>query len=99
MALSSRNAKLSFEERQAAPVLYRALCLAQELALRGQRDADTVREAMRECIADEALVSIDYVSLADAETLEELTAIDRPALASLAVRIGETRLIDNLQLT
>lgn len=98
LALSSRNAKMSFEERQAAPVLYRALCLAQELALRGQRDADTVREAMQECIAAEPLASIDYVSVADAETLEELTGIDRPALASLAVRIGETRLIDNVQL-
>ena len=99
LALSSRNAKLSFEERQAAPVLYRALCLAQELALRGQRDANTVREAMQECIAAEPLASIDYVSVADVETLEELTGIDRPALASLAVRIGEIRLIDNLQLT
>ena len=99
LALSSRNAKMRFEERQAAPVLYRALCLAQELALRGQRDADTVREAMQECIAAEPLASIDYVSVADAETLEELTGIDRPALASLAVRIGETRLIDNVLLT
>ena len=98
LALSSRNAKLSYAERQAAPVLYRALCLAQELALRGQRDADTVRVAMRECIAGEALASIDYVSLADAKTLEELTTIDRPTLASLAVRIGETRLIDNVLL-
>jgi pantoate--beta-alanine ligase len=58
-----------------------------------------VREAMRECIAGEALASIDYVSLADAETLEELAAIDRTALSSLAVRIGETRLIDNVLLT
>ncbi len=99
LALSSRNAKMSFEERQAAPVLYRALCLAQELALRGQRDADTVREAMQECITAEPLASIDYVSVADAETLEELTGIDRPALASLAVRIGESRLIDNVLLT
>ncbi len=99
LALSSRNAKMRFEERQAAPVLYRALCLAQELALRGQRDADTVREAMQECIAAEPLASIDYVSVADVETLEELTGIDRPALASLAVRIGETRLIDNVLLT
>ena len=99
LALSSRNEHLSYEERQAATVLYRALCLAQELVLRGQRDADTVREAMRECIAGEALASIDYVSLADAETLEELAAIDRTALSSLAVRIGETRLIDNVLLT
>jgi pantoate--beta-alanine ligase len=96
LALSSRNAKLSYVERQAAPVLYRALKLSQELALRGQRNADTVREAMRECITAEALASIDYVSLADAKTLEELATVDRPTLVSLAVRIGETRLIDNV---
>lgn len=99
LALSSRNTHLSYAERQAAPVLYRALCLAQELALRGQRDADMVRTAMRECIAGESQASIDYVSVADAGTLEELTGIDRPALASLAVNIGETRLIDNVLLT
>lgn len=98
LALSSRNAKLNFEERQAAPVLYRALCLAQELVLRGQKDADTVREAMRECIAGESLANIDYVSVADAGTLEELATIDKPALASLAVTIGTTRLIDNVLL-
>ena len=98
LALSSRNTHLSYAERQAAPVLYRALCLARELSLRGQRDADTVREAMRECLVGEALASIDYVSVADAETLEELTGIDRPALASLAVTIGETRLIDSVLL-
>jgi pantoate--beta-alanine ligase len=96
LALSSRNAKLSYVERQAAPVLYRALQLAQELALRGQRNADTVREAMRDCINAEALASIDYVSLADTKSLEELAIVDRPTLVSLAVRIGETRLIDNV---
>ena len=98
LALSSRSANLSSEERQAAPVLYRALCLALELAQRGQRDAGMVREAMQECITAEALASIDYISLADPETLEELAAIDRPTLASLAVRIGGTRLIDNVLL-
>lgn len=98
LALSSRNAKLNFAERQAAPVLYRALCLAQELALRGQRNADTVRESMREFIAGEELANIDYISVADGETLEELTTIDKPALASLAVNIGTTRLIDNMLL-
>jgi len=96
LALSSRNAKLSYVERQSAPVLYRALQLAQELALRGQRNADTVREAMRDCINAEALASIDYVSLADTKSLEELAIVDRPTLVSLAVRIGETRLIDNV---
>ena len=98
LALSSRNAKLNFAERQAAPVLYRALRLAQELALRGQRDGDIVREAIQECIWGEELADIDYVSIADPKTLQELTTIDRPALASLAVRFGDTRLIDNVLL-
>jgi len=98
LALSSRNAKLNFAERQAAPVLYRALRLAEELALRGQRDGDIVREAIQECIWGEELADIDYVSIADPKTLQELTTIDRPALASLAVRFGDTRLIDNVLL-
>ncbi|MEE2656606.1 MAG: pantoate--beta-alanine ligase [Chloroflexota bacterium] len=98
LALSSRNMNLSHAERQAAPVLYRALCLAKEFAMRGQGNTAHVREAMRECIAKEALATVDYVSIADAETLEELTAIDRPAVASLAVTIGTTRLIDNVLL-
>ena len=66
--------------------------------MRGQGNTAHVREAMRECIAKEALATVDYVSIADAETLEELTAIDRPAVASLAVTIGTTRLIDNVLL-
>ena len=83
LALSSRNMNLSHAERQAAPVLYRALCLAKEVAMRGQGNTAHVREAMRECIAKEALATIDYVSIADAETLEELTTIDRPALRGI----------------
>ena len=98
LALSSRNINLSHVERQTAPVLYRALCLAKELTTRGQVNAFHVRKAMRECIAKETLANINYVSIADAETLEELSAIDRPAVASLAVTIGTTRLIDNVLL-
>ncbi len=98
LALSSRNINLSHAERQAAPVLYRALCLAKEFVMCGQGNTVHVREAMRECIAKEALAVIDYVSIADAETLDELTFIDKPAIASLAVTIGTTRLIDNVLL-
>ena len=98
LALSSRNINLSHAERQAAPVLYRALCLAKEFVMCGQGNTVHVREAMRECIATEALAVIDYVSIADAETLDELTFIDKPAIASLAVTIGTTRLIDNVLL-
>ncbi|GAJ16512.1 unnamed protein product, partial [marine sediment metagenome] len=62
----------------------------------GERDAGKIRRQMTSLIQKEPLARIDYVSIADAETLEELSLIDRPALASLAVRIGKTRLIDNV---
>ncbi len=99
LAMSSRNIYLSPEERRAAAVLWRALCRAQELFRQGQRDAEALRRAMAQVIDQEPLARADYISVADAETLEELATIDRPALASLAVRIGGTRLIDNITLT
>ena len=93
LALSSRNKYLSPSEREAATVLYRSLKLAEDL---GTRDANEIRRRMRDLIDDEPLASVDYVSVADAETLEELDVVARPALVSVAVRIGETRLIDNI---
>ncbi len=98
LAMSSRNVRLSPEERRAATVLFRALTLARELRDNGQTDAGEVRRRMTQLIEEEPLAQIDYVSIADAATLEELSAIDRPALASLAVWIGGTRLIDNMPL-
>ena len=95
LALSSRNSYLSPEERRAATVLHRALALAQDL---GSSDAQRVRGQMRELIEREPLAEIDYVSVADAETLDELDEVSGPALVSLAVRIGGTRLIDNVTL-
>ena len=93
LALSSRNVYLGPEERSAATVLYRALSLGRDL---GISDAEETRRQMRALIESEPLARIDYVSIADAATLEELDQISGPALASLAVRIGETRLIDNI---
>ena len=98
LAMSSRNGNLSRGERIAARALYRALCTAQELTKDGVQDAGAIRDAMRTCIAEEPLAEIDYVSIADPDTLAELDALDGPALASLAVRLGETRLIDNATL-
>ena len=98
LALSSRNIYLGAEERKAALALYRSLCLARELWERGNRDAGDVREQMRAFIEGEPLARIDYVSIADATTLEEVERIDGPALISLAVYIGRTRLIDNITL-
>ena len=95
LALSSRNVHLSPEERAAAPVLRRALVAARDAWRAGERDAERLRDAMFETLTQEPLVDVEYVSVADAMTLEELTAVDGPALASLAVRFGTTRLIDN----
>jgi pantoate--beta-alanine ligase len=98
LAMSSRNIYLNPEERQAATILFRALTLARQLRLGGEKDAGSIRRQMASLIQKEPLAKIDYVSIADADTLEELDLIDHPALASLAVRIGKTRLIDNVSL-
>jgi pantoate--beta-alanine ligase len=99
LAMSSRNVYLSPEQRAAAPVLYRGLCAARAAWSGGKRDADTLRAAARAPIAREPLAGIDYVSLVDDETLHELTGtVAGPALLSLAVRFGATRLIDNVEL-
>jgi pantoate--beta-alanine ligase len=98
LAMSSRNIHLSPEERQAATILFKALAFAQRLARGGERDAEKIRGKMASLIQTEPLADLDYVSIADAETLEELNLLDRPAVASLAVRIGKTRLIDNIPL-
>jgi len=98
LAMSSRNVYLGPEERQAATILFKALTLAQQLGQGGEKDAEKIRRQMTAVIQKEPLAQIDYVSIADAETLEELSSIDRPAVASLAVRIGKTRLIDNMPL-
>jgi pantoate--beta-alanine ligase len=95
LALSSRNVHLSPAERAAAPVLHRALVAARERWLAGERSADALRAVMRAEIDAEPLADPDYVSVADAATLAELDRVDGPALLSLAVRFGSTRLIDN----
>ncbi|MBS0334518.1 MAG: pantoate--beta-alanine ligase [Proteobacteria bacterium] len=95
LAMSSRNSYLTPEQRAQAPALYRALSAAKAAHAAGERDAEALRAAMRRELADFA---VDYVSLSDAETLRELDRVEGPALASLAARIGTTRLIDNLLL-
>jgi len=95
LAMSSRNVHLSPQERAAAPVLHRALLEAREAWADGERSADALRATMRRVLADEPLAEIEYVSVADGRTLQELERVDGPALASLAVRLGPTRLIDN----
>lgn len=98
LPMSSRNTYLNPEERQAATILFKALTLAQERWKQGKKKAQDLRREMITFIEKEPLTKIDYVSIADPETLEELTIINRPALVSLAVKIGKTRLIDNILL-
>jgi pantoate--beta-alanine ligase len=98
LAMSSRNVYLNPQERQAATILFKALMLAQDLREKGERNAERIRQEMTSLISQEPLAKIEYVSIADTQTLEELSEIDRPALASLSVRFGKTRLIDNMLL-
>lgn len=99
LALSSRNAYLSDEEKRAATVLHRGLSQAASAYENGERNAARLLEVARSTVSAEPLTRVDYVSLNDAETLEPLDRIeDRPALLSLAVYLGKTRLIDNMVL-
>jgi pantoate--beta-alanine ligase len=95
LAMSSRNAYLSPEERRAATVLHRALTAAAEAYAEGERGADALRLKMYETLLSEPMAKTQYVSVADPETLEEQWGPVERALLSLAVFVGKTRLIDN----
>ena len=96
LAMSSRNKYLNPNEREAAVVLNQALNLAQRLWAQGEQDTKRLRQEMIGLIRKQPLANIDYVSIANAETLDELDTVETPALVSLAVKIGRTRLIDNI---
>jgi len=95
LALSSRNVRLTPQQRAAAPVLRRALSAARARYDAGERDAEILRAAMRMTLAAEPLAAPEYVSCADSATLRELERVDGPTLLSMAVRFGAVRLIDN----
>ncbi len=94
LALSSRNQYLSVEERQRALAISKSLRLAARLVGEGIRDASTVIARMRDVLGESNL-EIDYVALADPDTLEPRAVVDRPTVALVAARVGRTRLIDN----
>ncbi|MDW8047058.1 MAG: pantoate--beta-alanine ligase [Chloroflexota bacterium] len=99
LAMSSRNVYLAPDERAIAPLLYRGLCAARDAFIAGERDAERLRAIVREVVGQEPRIALEYVSVADDETLEEIDGrVERPALLSLAARIGSTRLIDNVEL-
>lgn len=98
LALSSRNAYLSPEERKAATVLWRALSHASQAVGAGERRVSVLRTLMENIVNSEPLATIDYIELVDDVTLQPVDSVEAPVLAALAVRIGRTRLIDNLTL-
>ncbi len=99
LAMSSRNQYLNPPERAAALVLFRALTKARELFANGEREAETITRAMQAIIAAEPLAALDYIAVNEAETLAPIETIAEQAVViSLAVRIGKTRLIDNVML-
>jgi len=95
LAMSSRNTYLNPEERKAATVLFRALSAAKTAYEQGERRAEVLRQIMRQVIEAEPLARLQYVSCADYDSLEELETVSGKTLLSMAVFIGNTRLIDN----
>jgi len=96
LAISSRNAYLSPEERKAASVLSRGLFAARERFTAGERDAAALVAAARDVIATEPLVRLEYLELRDAETLVELERAEGRAVLAVAAYVGSARLIDNV---
>lgn len=95
LAKSSRNTYLSEEERQQAAVLYQSLRYAEKAIAAGERDVKTMREEMIRMISQQPLAKIDYVEFVDWELLRPLEKLEKPALVAVAVKFGNTRLIDN----
>ena len=98
VALSSRNAYLSPEERRAAPVLFDALSTAAALVRRGERRANVLKAEMARRIGAEPWARLDYVAIVDDASWDDVETISAPARALVAARIGPARLIDNLLL-
>jgi pantoate--beta-alanine ligase len=96
LAMSSRNAYLSPEDRRLAQRIHRALAEAQQQIEAGERDAGKICATMRRTLDAPGRLWIDYASVVDAETMQPVQQIERPVLVAVAARIGETRLIDNV---
>jgi len=97
LAMSSRNKFLSPDERARAVALSRALFAARDACQAGQRDAATLLAAAEATVAP-AVTRLQYLELCDAETLQSISKVDRPAVMAVAAFLGQTRLIDNVRL-
>ncbi|MCI9596304.1 MAG: pantoate--beta-alanine ligase [Firmicutes bacterium] len=95
LAKSSRNTYLSEAERQQATVIHRSLQYAEKAIAAGERDVKTIREEMIRMISQQPLADIDYVEFVDWRLLQPIEKLEKPALVAVAVRFGDTRLIDN----
>jgi pantoate--beta-alanine ligase len=96
LAMSSRNARLTGEQRSQAVCLYHALAKARELFGNGETDPERYLVTMRERIHQAPDATIDYVNLVDPDSLRDLNEVSGKALAAMAVRFGQVRLIDNM---
>ncbi|MGQ9663562.1 MAG: pantoate--beta-alanine ligase [Kiritimatiellia bacterium] len=97
LALSSRNRRLSAEERQRAATIYQALAAARELANAGERNARVLEQEVRSRL-EKAGLKVEYVEVVDEASLESVETVNRPVILAVAVKVGTTRLIDNIQL-
>ena len=98
LAMSSRNKFLSQDDRQSALVLYDCLTKARERVSRGETDAGKIITACETAINSKNDTAVDYIRICDPETLNDLETIDKPAVMAMAVKVGGTRLIDNILL-
>lgn len=98
LAMSSRNVRLSPEQRRAAPIIYKGLSDARVAFDNGERTPDSLVSVITDIYNTEPLARIEYVSLADAATLQPVTEIQAPVVIAVAVWFGDVRLIDNIEL-
>ncbi len=96
LAMSSRNAYLSAEERRAAAFLHKGLKATATLFEKGERNAAALIEEAKQVIAAEPLLRLQYIELRDADTLQPLQTVKGNAVLALAAQIGKARLIDNI---
>lgn len=96
LAMSSRNSYLNAEERVSALSLKKGLDLASALVATGEKDPGKIKNSVRELILNHPFTEIDYITICDPEKLTDIERVDGPSLLALAVRVGKTRLIDNI---
>ena len=97
LAMSTRNSYLSPEQRKAALILSKSLFTAEDMIEKGCRDAEEIKKAVKEMIRSEPLAAIDYIEIVDAFSLNDISTLNGSILIALAIKIGRTRLIDNIR--